>query len=44
MSGGDHRYEDCGENVQAKCNCGGQHSVTYGTNCGQADFENCLCN
>ena len=29
--GGVHRFEDCGDNVQAKCcNCGGQHSVTYG--------------
>lgn len=29
--GEDHRFEECGVNVQPKCcNCGGQHSVTYG--------------
>ena len=27
--GGNHRFTDCGDNVQA-CNCGGQHTVTYG--------------
>ena len=26
--GGEHRFEDCGDNVQAKCcNCGGQHNM-----------------
>ena len=30
--GGEHRFEDCGDNVQVKCcNCGGQHNVTYGS-------------
>lgn len=29
--GGDHKYEECGENVQDKCcNCGGQHRVSFG--------------
>lgn len=29
--GGEHRYEECGENVKAKCcNCGGDHNVAYG--------------
>lgn len=29
--GGEHRYEECRENVQDKCcNCGGQHRVSYG--------------
>lgn len=29
--GGEHRVEDCRDNVQGKCcNCGGQHRVTYG--------------
>ena len=29
--GGEHRFEDCGDNVQGKCwNCGGQHNVAYG--------------
>ncbi|XP_035994688.1 uncharacterized protein LOC118563661 [Fundulus heteroclitus] len=29
--GGDHRYDECGADVQLKCcNCGGQHNVAYG--------------
>lgn len=29
--GGEHRFEECRENMQDKCcNCGGPHRVTYG--------------
>ncbi|XP_013856338.1 uncharacterized protein LOC106512216 [Austrofundulus limnaeus] len=29
--GGDHRYDECGVDVQMKCcNCGGQHNVAFG--------------